>query len=139
MNRTIGELLIVLSVAGLVGCDGQNVTAPTPRQPELPQAGGRPTLTGVTLFGVVTESTANGQTPVSDVSIYCDACGEDGHSWVRTDGNGYYSFSGDLDAGGGIWLSAGATVLLLDKEGYQSVRAEVPIMQDTRFDIQLAR
>ena len=83
--------------------------------------------------------------PVADVSIYCDACGESGHSWLRSDVNGYYSFSGDLDAGGGIWLSTGPTLLLVAKEGFQDPpmvspgRREVRIDGDTRFDIELVR
>ncbi len=154
-NRTYTGGLLFLLAAGLVGCEGASPTSPTPPAhqalpPAASPAPGVNTLNGVTLFGVVFETTLTGPSPIADVLLYCDACGVEGHTWLETDANGYYSFSGDLDSGGGIWLSSGPTVLLVAKEGYHdpagkpgttgfdSVR-EVTINGDTRYDIQLVR
>lgn len=108
----------------------------------------------MTLFGLVTEASVAGQTPIAGALIYCDACGADGHTWLRTDTNGYYSFSGDLGSGGGVWVSSGApTALWIAKEGYRDPPALSPpgglpaepgwravsISGDTRFDIMLVR
>jgi hypothetical protein len=141
-----GFLLWLLAV-GLAGCDSRGPTSPTSvaQQTVRPAAGPPPGLHGVTLFGIVFETTAVGQVAVADVSIYCDACGQSGHTWLRTDANGYYSFSGDLAAGGGIWLSAGPILVWVAKEGFQDPlgvlpgRREVRINGDTRFDIELVR
>ena len=107
-NTARTTLLISMLTVGLAGCDGAGPASPTlPAQPPVrPPAGLSAVLQGVTVFGIVSESTPTGRVAISDVSIYCDACGEFGHTWLRTDANGYYSFNGDLDAGGGIWLSA---------------------------------
>jgi Carboxypeptidase regulatory-like domain len=40
-----------------------------------------------TLSGVVYEVTPAGQAPIADVSVYCDSCGEFGHTFARTDAN----------------------------------------------------
>ena len=162
----VGVVLLALA-QGLSGCGGSG-SSPTPLAPSPvsqqgvpPQAtplpgffyGGGYTLKGVTLFGVVSEATPTGQAPIADVSVYCDACGAFGHTWTKTDANGYYSFSGDLDSGGGVWLSGTPTPLKVEKEGYQdppglpsSARLpsgpgwrEVLINGDTRLDIQLVR
>jgi hypothetical protein len=164
LNRTLTGLLLIVLAAGLAGCDGTNPTSPTPLAQQIipPPAARRSgssygegyTLTGVTLSGIVFEPTPTGQVPVADVTVYCDACGEVGHTWMRTDANGYYSFTGDVDAGGGIWLSRNPTPLWVGKEGYQDPQGppprsttlpsgpgwrEVRITGDTRFDIELAR
>jgi hypothetical protein len=87
--------------------------------------------------------------PVLGVSVYCDACGEVGHTTRTTDASGFYSFSGDIARGGGVWISAGiATPLIVTKEGYRDPPGlppgpvsqgwrEVTVKGDTRFDIQL--
>ena len=84
-----------------------------------------------TLSGVVSETTPTGHTPVEDVDVYCDACGEFGHTRVYTDTNGFYTFSG---------VYAGITQLLVRKDGYNVVGPTVPTVNgDTRFDIELVR
>jgi hypothetical protein len=149
--------------AGLSGCGHGNPAAPTAAgqratPPPAAPPPGSPyaadgTLTGVTLFGVVFETTPAGPAPISGVTVYCDACGELGHTWMRTDGNGYYSFPGSLETGGGIWLSRDTTALWVVREGYQDppglVRLSplpsgpgwrnVRIAGDTRFDVELVR
>jgi hypothetical protein len=149
-------VLALMLAAGLAGCNdatSSSPTAPSAQQavppPAVPPPGfgyaGGYTLKGVALFGIVSEMTPTGPGPIADVSVYCDACGEFGHTWLRTDGSGYYSFSADLDSGGGIWLSTGPTVLLVAKEGYQDPvglppgERRVMITADTQFDIQLVR
>ena len=44
------------------------------------------------LWGVVNELTPSGPVPVAGVEVYCDACGEDGHTFKYTDANGLYGF-----------------------------------------------
>ena len=149
-NRTGADLLLLVPALALVlaGCNGDSSTitptAPsqqTVRPPALLPA----VLYGVSLFGVVFEMTPTGQMPVADVSIYCDACGESGHTWLRTDANGYDSFSGDLNSGGGIWLSAGPTLILVAREGFLDPPGQTPgqrqvqIEGDTRFNVELVR
>jgi hypothetical protein len=149
--------VIVAVTAGLAGCAGGGPSSPTAPTQQVQQRPAPPSafaLTGVTLHGLVTESTAAGAAPIAGVTVYCDACGADGHTWLRTDANGYYSFSGDVAAGGGIWLGAGAVIALwVVKEGYRDppglllppgLPSEpgwrvVSVSGDTRFDIDLAR
>lgn len=162
MNFRTMALTLTLT-AGLAGCGGGNPAAPTTAgqrtapPPAAPPAGSPyavdATLTGVTLFGVVFETTPAGPAPISGVTVYCDACGEHGHTWMRTDANGYYSFSGSLESGGGIWLSRDVTPLWVVREGYQDPPGlgrvprlpsgpgwrAVTITGDTRFDIELVR
>ena len=46
-----------------------------------------------TIFsGVTFEVTPNGNVPVEGVDIYCDGCGKDGHTGLRTDASGSYTF-----------------------------------------------
>ena len=77
-------------------------------------------LLGVSLSGTVSEVTSIGLVPLSGASVYCDACGDEGHSSVTTDANGRFTFSGDLSRGGGIWVAPGyASYLIVTKDGYQ--------------------
>ena len=106
-------------------------------------------LTAVSLSGVVTEQTSSsGQMPIADVTVYCDACGPTGHTWLSTDHNGRYSFHGDLARGGGVWLAPGiSTPLIVSKEGFDVVipsvdyygQLSVMIKGNTEFDVQLVR
>jgi hypothetical protein len=103
------------------------------------------------LSGVVFEVTATGQVPIPGVSLYCDACGEFGHTAKTTDKDGFYSFSGDIAHGGGMWLPPSNTAyLIVQKEGYRDPPGlprgpvsqgwrDVTVKGDTRFDIQLVR
>jgi len=93
-----------------------------------------------TLSGVVYEVTPAGQVPIADVSVYCDSCGEFGHTFARTDANGFYSFSGVFN---------GSNPLIVAKAGYRDPPGlpsgpvlgwrVVTVGGDTRFDIQLVR
>ena len=106
-------------------------------------------LVNASLSGVVFETTPAGRVPLPGVSVYCDACGEEGHTEKITDKDGFYSFSGDVARGGGVWLNHTNTLyLIVRKAGYvdppglpprpvsQGWR-DVPVNGDTRFDIQL--
>jgi carboxypeptidase family protein len=94
------------------------------------------------LSGVVFDMTDTGQVPVEGVEIYCDSCGSpDGHTWVYTDADGFYSLAWAVDgvhplyvtkAGYGIFDPTGK---LVDRSG----RINATVKGDTRFDIQLVR
>jgi hypothetical protein len=98
-------------------------------------------IASYTLSGVVFEVTAAGRVPIPGVELYCDSCGSpDGHTFVYTDADGFYSFS---------WAFNGATPLLVRKDGYDLVdppstpvgnlrRIDVTVSGDTRVDIQMA-
>jgi hypothetical protein len=156
VTKDVQNGIVLLALAlGLAGCGGgaDSASAPSPVQPSVPvpQPGDSAVLVGATVAGVVYEVTATGQAPVADVSIYCDVCGADGHTWKTTDANGYYSFSGDLATGGGVWLGAkGPVGLIVTKTGYRVVNAattfpdgsasvSIVVHGDSRLDIQLAR
>ncbi len=150
---------LLILAAGLAACNdaGMSPTAPSPpTQPNVrppASSGGDSLRAGVTLFGVVFETTPAGQVPIADVHVYCDACGEFGHTSLRTDANGYYSFSGDLSSGGGIWLATLSIPISVVKEGYEDPPGlppspglpvgagwrNVTVNGDTRFDVQLVR
>jgi hypothetical protein len=106
------------------------------------------------LSGVVFEMTPAGPLPVPGASVYCDECGEEGHTWKTTDASGVYSFSGDIAGGGGVWVAPGVpTYLIVGKEGYKDPAGlppnsywpsmpglrELTMRGDTRFDIELVR
>ena len=111
------------------------------------------TLIGVSLSGVVYESTATGRAPIAGAVVYCEPCGEQTHTFAYADDNGFYHFSGDLALGGGVWVVPGEpTPLALgyynkdyeDPPGLPPSRngsgwREVLIDGDTRFDIELVR
>jgi len=94
------------------------------------------------LSGVVFEMTETGQVPVEGVEIYCDSCGSpDGHTFVNTDADGFYSLA---------WALDGVHPLFVTKAGYaiydptgklrdQYGRISATVNGDTRFDIQLVR
>ena len=132
-------------------------TAPVVAVPPAPSGwvyGMGYTLRGVGLAGVAFEATATGQLPIEGVTVYCDVCGEFGHTAAKTDRNGYYNFNRDIATGGGMWLSNGLTALHVSKDGYQdppglppvtlgvqnpSGWRQIAILGDTQFDIQLVR
>jgi hypothetical protein len=157
-NRSAGALCLMLA-AGQVGCDGEGPVSPTAPSSQTQQTvsapvlpAGRAALSAVSLFGVVTEATPSGNAPVAGVTVYCDACGVNGHTWLTTAADGSYRFSGDLASGGGIWLLGNQTVIWVVKEGYQDPPGSsavpgfngpgwraVPIDGDTRFDVRLVK
>ena len=138
-RNSMRRLLRVASVVVLVSaCDTENrVLSPTSPSPAGPTSAA-PVLT-YTLSGVVFELTAIGRTPIQEVSVYCDSCGDPlGHTFADTDANGFYSFS---------WTANGQTPLIVRKEGYRLAR-DLPagpvdgwivaaVNGDTRFDIEL--
>ena len=147
-------IFLLMIAAGLASCDSAP-TSPTSAAPSLPPApppaapppvNANPTLTPGGLSGVVSELTADGLLPIEGVELYCDACGEFGHTWVTTDASGAYDFGG-----GGIWLYPGSprTTILVHKDGYddpggspgplQWSQRYVTINGDTRFNFQLVR
>src|SRR5438105_3285956 len=77
------------------------VPAPPPQPPSTFVYAPGYVLTGVSLSGVINEVTPAGLTPADGVSVYCDACGITGHTFLNTDKDGRYRFSGDLSQGGG--------------------------------------
>jgi len=99
-------------------------------------------LVSHTLSGVVFEITDAGQVPIEGVEIYCDSCGSpDGHTFVDTDANGFYSLA---------WTFDGVHLLYVTKAGYeifdptrvlpgQLGTINATVKGDTRFDIHLAR
>ena len=101
-------------------CSETSPTAPTapglaPTAVSRPPVSPAPTHTytaDVTLSGVVWERTETGSKPLQGASIYCDACGEYGHTTVTTDESGSYTFTG-------MWLLPFSAVPLhLEKDGY---------------------
>ena len=155
-NRMQDGLVCLLLSAGLAGCDGDRPGSPTApssqaaQNASLPPGAGGYTLRAIALSGVITEATPTGEAPIAGVTVYCDACGSDGHTFTETGTDGSFRFSGDLAAGGGIWLSSNETTIWVGKDGYQDPPGSswgtgtgwrhVPITgADTRFDTRLAR
>jgi hypothetical protein len=123
-----------------------NVPAPVTVAPTPPPSRSQPVLKpDYSLSGVVSEMTSDGLVPLAGVEIYCDACGEFGHTRVTTDENGAYDFGRD-----GIWSDDGDVIaILINKDGYKvsggsqgpsgSPTRYVKINGDTRFDFQMVR
>jgi hypothetical protein len=150
-------VVCLLLAAGLAGC-GPGYSAPTspsgsstaPRPTTgpvaLPPVSTGPVLTPASLSGVVSEATPDGPSPIAGVEIYCDACGEFGHTYATTDSAGAYHFGSE-----GIWLETGGTriAILVHKDGYLDPLGSLgptgrsyrylSIGGDTRFDFQLVR
>jgi hypothetical protein len=93
------------------------------------------------LAGVVFEVTSGGPVPVEGASVYCDSCGDGGHSWTATDSQGRYAFPAVYN---------GTTPIIIGKAGYSVVAPsrtlqdgsgmkDVLVNGDTRFDIELVR
>lgn len=154
-RRLLGLPLLVLLV-GLSGCGGADSfsmplgpsAVPPPVVVSPPRSGNwldGYTLTGVSLSGTVYESTASGPMPIAGALLYCELCGEITHTWATADANGFYSFSGNLANGGGVWLSAGKlTPVSVLADGYHDPselrgRREVLIVGDTQLDFELVR
>ena len=150
------RLLLVFATT-LGGCDSANSpSAPStiqqpaatvaPRPPAAWPPG--PFTADVTLSGVVFEVTPTGPLPIEGAVVYCELCGEETHSWTRTDANGFYRFTGVWALGGiptSVWIGKDG---FLDPVGLQRPTPpnplgpgwrEVPIDGDTRFDVELVR
>ena len=168
-TRPLAATVTLILAHGLAaGCSGASSapTAPTvlttstvqTTSATIPPAGSgyptNPILMSVAIFGVVSEVTANGPQPIEGVEVYCDSCGEVGHTSVETDATGSYRFNGDLASGGGVWVQRGFTnYLIVTKDGYQDPAGlpaptwpstiagwrEVTVDGDTRFNIELIR
>lgn len=93
------------------------------------------------LVGVVFEVTGGGPVPVEGSHVYCDSCGDGGHSWVETDSEGRYAFPAVYN---------GDTPIIMTKAGYAVVAPSrtlqdgsgvknVLVNGDTRFDVGCAR
>ena len=155
MTHLAFAVILLVLAAGSMGCSNPVSSSAPPMTPTTPSPVSLPPPTGpagVALFGTVSERTVNGLTPIPAVLLYCDACGEFGHTFLTTDANGSYRFSGDLAHGGGVWLSDSIR-LLVQKDGYVLPNGEpvnsssypgafwtnVKMNGDTEFDIVLAR
>jgi hypothetical protein len=153
MTRRLG-LVVSIAVAahGLAGCRPQaslQLPPPSPSAPSsfVPYVTIQPTpvvfAPNITLSGVVFEITQGAEVPIEGVDVYCEACGEETHTWASTDKKGFYSFKG-------VW---GTSVsIMVGKDGYQDPPGpthtafpngpgwrDVAINGDTRFNIQLQR
>jgi hypothetical protein len=140
MTRVLSPVLAV----ALAGC--QLATSPSavgqPAGIPLPQSFPPGVLRDYTLSGVVVAVTPAGDVPLESVSVYCELCRAETHSWIRTDADGFYAFTG-------VWLTPGVpTQLWFGKEGYtdppgiplvfnESGWRQVLVAGDTRVDVQL--
>ncbi len=145
-------VLIVIATHGLAGCGPEASLQLPPSSPSspssfVPYVTIQPTpvvfAPNVTLSGVVFEITQGAEVPIEGVDVYCEACGEETHTWASTDKKGFYSFKG-------VW---GASVsIMVGKDGYQDprgptntgfpngyLRRDVTVNGDTRFNVQLER
>ena len=155
-NSMHPAILILTLAAGLTGCDGSasslpaapSTTTPPPTTappPTTPWPGGN--LVDVTLSGTVYEVTATGRAPIEGVTLYCELCGAETHTWAYTDATGFYRFTG-------VWVDGRPTPVHVRKDGYADPVGvpgstppnpsgagwrEVMVNGDTRFDIELVR
>lgn len=105
------EIRVACLVAIVVaGCSSYNPAAVAPTAPSpVPPAVVVPsvtspvfpgyTLTQVRLTGVVFELTAVGDTPIANVPVYCEPCGQLTHTWAYTNARGVYEFPSDPTIG----------------------------------------
>lgn len=155
-KRTLLRSWPVLLVLASPGCGGGGAATPVGPSQLTPQAVVTPpvsgagwmdgyTLTGVSLSGVVSESTPNGQVPIPGAVVYCERCGEITHTWATADDKGFYRFPGELATGGGVWLATGQLTQIIvrgvnfDQQTWVGQTLGVQIVGDTRFDVELVR
>ena len=81
-----------------------------------------------TLSGVVTEAMPAGPVPVAGVTVYRGVI--TGWRVAKTDKNGFYEMRGLFD---------GVEEVSTNMEGYETVKSNVSIKGDTRFDIQILK
>ena len=121
-NRTHRGIFILTLAAGLTGCDGSALRVPTAPSTTTSTptvtttaAGPRPwpsgTLLEITLSGTVYEMTPTGRVPIEGVTLYCELCGADTHTWAYTDSTGVYRFTG-------VWVDGRPTSVHIGKDGY---------------------
>lgn len=82
-------------------------------------------LVAYTLSGFVFEMTPDGRMPLEGVHLHYSETHED----VTTDAQGFYSFK----------VFRGASPLLVSKDGYHFIAAQLSVTGDTRFDIALVK
>lgn len=142
MRATTRIAVLVLALALGAGCNSAERFVPSaPTPPPAPPSANPPIVPGPFLLsGVVFEMTPTGRTPVENVQVYCDACGE-GHLSVQTDASGSYRMSGVLRGSYPILVhKAGYDVIdSLDAFGGWSGRRVVTVSGDTQFDIEVRR
>ena len=102
------------------------------------------------LTGLVFERTPEGPRPIASVSVYCEPCGQETHTFAATDVNGVYSFTD------GVWTDPSnfPTRIMVSKDGFGDPAGlprptppnpatagwrEVVIVGATRFDMELVR
>ena len=121
-SSTHRGILILTLAAGLTGCDGSALSGPTAPSTSastptvttpaaVPQPWPSGTLLDVTLSGTVYEMTPTGRVPIEGVTLYCELCGADTHTWAYTDSTGFYRFTG-------VWVDGRATSVHIGKDGY---------------------
>lgn len=116
-NRTHPELLLLVFVAVLAGCDGGRRSGPN---------GPSTTQQTYTLSGAVSEITADGSAPIVGARVMDMSFGRA----VLTDANGSYSIPG---------LPATSHSVSVSKEGYVTETKALTMSSDTQLDIRLER
>jgi hypothetical protein len=92
--------------------------------------------TAYVLSGVAYELTPHGDVPVEGVNLYCDGCGEVGHTGLQTDARGAYTFP---------FVYPAVQYLQVWKQGYRTALPfalpgiPVAITGDTQLNIQMVR
>jgi hypothetical protein len=145
----LAVVIVIAGAHGLAGC-GPEASPQLPRSSPTSPSSFVPYVTiqptpvvfapNVTLSGVVFEITQGAEVPIEGVDIYCEACGEQTHTWASTDKKGFYSFKG-------VW---GTSVsIMVSKDGYEAAPGppdpsgpgwkNVVINGDTRLNVQLER
>lgn len=105
-NKTVVGIALLVLAQGVAGCSATDSSSislgpsavppqaapPPPRPPGSWPAG---TLTGVSIFGVVSESTPTSRVPIPGARVYCELCGTETHTFTTADASGFYIFPGD--------------------------------------------
>ncbi len=147
--RLPGVVCAVLGLSAVCGGCGSSALPASPSSPSglpAPVAPGPPAPSPqpiyYTLSGIVSETSEAGRKAVVDVEVYCDSCGSpQGHTFVRTNTQGFYSFS---------WTANGVHPLLVRKAGYAVVNPvqtfpdgtgvrHAAVTGDTSFDIEVVQ
>jgi Carboxypeptidase regulatory-like domain len=124
-NRTHSGLLLLMLASVLVGCDdgrrsGPNGPSTTAQQP-------------YTLFGAVSEMTADGSSPIEGAQVIVvrpELADPSSGRIAMTDSNGFYSIPG---------LPRTTRSIVISKPGYVSETKLVSMSSDTKLDVELER